>query len=103
RSYSSTKGRWGTTSSHRWGPISTTPSVDGRDSHYSAFVSGQRPAPACPGAGIAPSCWSVALTHYGRVCYREAQSMFARQEIVTAMGIPTDVCSSHHSSSHDDG
>ena len=29
--------------------------------------------------------------------------MFARQEIVTAMGIPTDVCSSHHSSSHDDG
>jgi DNA-binding FadR family transcriptional regulator len=46
----------------------------------------------------------MVLTRRGRVCYREAQSVCARHEIVTAMrGIPTDVCSPNHSSGHDDG
>jgi hypothetical protein len=48
---------------------STGTRLDGSDSRYSSLASGQRPAPACPGAGIAPRCWSMALTHPGRVCF----------------------------------
>ena len=46
----------------------------------------------------------MALTHRGRVCYREAQSMFARRRDRNGHGgLAADVCSSNHSSGHEDG